>query len=422
MKNGIEENIKTSLQGYEMPYDKNAWTSMSQRLDAVMPITPKPTFGKFFIGGAAIVGIAVTTYVMWPKEKTENNIVAKELSTITDDNDQETINKTIKESAPSTVTNAEKSTIKTENATQQVAIPRNRTEQLAPNVVPNPPANNANNTQLSTSNTSNNTNNNIPEIGQGKEIIVPTVDNLCLGDQTIIKNENYLALYILDPNGAKTKIAANKAGSFSGKLEGKHEVGVIENGNFKSLGAFNVLSLPKVEFTIDDQNIYEQGIPSIALKANSNGSSYQWKFENQSEKVYGKEVNVHYFKKGTYDITLTVQGVNGCQAVAQKPLTIREDYNLLAVNAFDPMSSDNRKNQFIPFALTQRNVDFNMIIIDPKDGAVIFETNDATNTWKGVDKRNGQLVEKNQPYVWRVIINNPIRGEQPEYKGTIIRL
>jgi len=44
MKNNLENNIKDSLNGFEMPYDATAWTSLSNKLDQVMPTTPtKPS-------------------------------------------------------------------------------------------------------------------------------------------------------------------------------------------------------------------------------------------------------------------------------------------------------------------------------------------------------------------------------------------
>jgi hypothetical protein len=76
----------------------------------------------------------------------------------------------------------------------------------------------------------------------------------------------------------------------------------------------------------------------------------------------------------------------------------------------------------MPYALTVREVDFELIIIDPKDGAVVFESNDATLPWRGQDKRNGQLVEPSKTFIWRVILSNPQPGEKSEYKGTIVRL
>ena len=76
----------------------------------------------------------------------------------------------------------------------------------------------------------------------------------------------------------------------------------------------------------------------------------------------------------------------------------------------------------MPFALTQRKTAFNLIIIDPSDGGIVFESSDASNAWDGYDKRNGKMAVANKAYIWKVNIANPEHKENIEYKGTIVRL
>ena len=65
---------------------------------------------------------------------------------------------------------------------------------------------------------------------------------------------------------------------------------------------------------------------------------------------------------------------------------------------------------------------FTLLILDPKDGGVMYQTEDASQPWNGIDKRTGQLSPSNQAYIWKVRISNPLPGESPEYKGTITKL
>ena len=76
----------------------------------------------------------------------------------------------------------------------------------------------------------------------------------------------------------------------------------------------------------------------------------------------------------------------------------------------------------MPYALTKRDAAFKMIIIDPSNGAVIFETMNADQPWTGINKNTGELVEDKKSYVWKVVLQNPEKGESPEYMGTVIRL
>ena len=161
-------------------------------------------------------------------------------------------------------------------------------------------------------------------------------------------------------------------------------------------------------------------MPIAKLSASGNASTFNWKIN--AKKYTGTECQVHLFQKGIYSIHLSAQNSIGCSAEITKEITIESDYNLLAATAFDLQSRDKRNNSFIPFALTVRSVDFAMIIIDPKDGGILFETTDASNPWTGIDKRTGQLVETNKPFIWKVVLKNPEQGEKADYKGVITRL
>jgi hypothetical protein len=63
-----------------------------------------------------------------------------------------------------------------------------------------------------------------------------------------------------------------------------------------------------------------------------------------------------------------------------------------------------------------------MIIIDPSNGSVIFETTSASQAWKGINQNTGELVKENTSFVWKVVLQKPEKGESPEYMGTVVRL
>ena len=68
MINNLENNIKESVKGYELPYDPSAWKAMSKKLDQVMPVSPKSNL-KWYLGGAATIAVIVTTIALWPSDK-----------------------------------------------------------------------------------------------------------------------------------------------------------------------------------------------------------------------------------------------------------------------------------------------------------------------------------------------------------------
>ena len=72
--------------------------------------------------------------------------------------------------------------------------------------------------------------------------------------------------------------------------------------------------------------------------------------------------------------------------------------------------------------LPRRDTPFKMIIIDPSDGAILFETSSADMPWDGIDRNTGKMVDENKSFVWKVILENPESNEKPEYIGTVVRL
>lgn len=419
MINNLENNIKESVKGYELPYDPSAWKAMSKKLDQVMPVSPKSNL-KWYLGGAATVAVIVTTIALWPADKSTSIDSVKtsknEVSSTNTINTENISTSTSNNNSDNTNTTTNDASIKS----SEVANDVNPVKQILNEANVIAPLKDYNSNQNTTQTLNPMSYTGITPMSS-KKIEIADMNNICLGESISIVNTNDVNLTVFDPNGTKTIIKSNKTTSITPDLEGKYTIGYTENGQFTSK-SFNVVPLPKPDFSIDDENSYENGLPSINVSATTSGYSYTWDLENQKGSVYGKDISIHYFNKGSYKVSLTIQGSNGCKGTETKTIQIADDYNLLAVNAFDPSSNDIRLNSFMPYALTQRNVDFNLIIIDPKDGAVIFETNDATNPWKGIDKRNGQMIEVNKAYIWKVVLKNPVKGEKSEYKSTIIRL
>src|SRR5574343_502679 len=72
MKDNFENNIKESLNGFEVPYDAAAWSAMSKRLDQTMPTSGGSNL-KWYLGGAATVAVIVTTALLWPSTDVEKS-------------------------------------------------------------------------------------------------------------------------------------------------------------------------------------------------------------------------------------------------------------------------------------------------------------------------------------------------------------
>jgi hypothetical protein len=417
MKDNFENNIKESLNGFEVPYDAAAWSAMSKRLDQTMPTSGGSNL-IWYLGGAATVAVIVTTVLLWPSADVEKSQHITSTSTEKVKETEDQVHTSKGTSSQSSIQDASTTEAPVKNTTNGTSNPVSFDP--APNIFDNPIdyIKVKENSFMKEDEPVNSIFDPIIEIVAPS---VPSLANICLNETTTINNTNKQELTVVGPNGITT-IKGNTSLQFTTDSEGIYNLGFMVNGIFNSKESFVVKPLPKADFTIDETYNYENGVPSMNLSTNSQGVAHAWAFEGQSGTTSGTETKAHFFYKGQYDITLTVTGSNSCKTTATKSVQIDETYNLLAVNGFDPMSSDNRINSFIPRGLVERSADFRMIIIDPTDGAIIFETSDVSNPWRGLDKRNGQMVSANKAYIWKVTLNNPIKGENPEYKGTIVRL
>lgn len=417
MKDNFENNIKESLNGFEVPYDAAAWSAMSKRLDQTMPTAGGSNL-KWYLGGAATVAVIVTTALLWPSSDVEKSQHITSTST-----------EKVKEIEDQVHTSKGTSTQTTIKDASSIEAPVKNTSNGTSNLIAFDPAPTFYDNAIDHLNENDNSFMKEDEPVNSIfdpiiEMIAPSVHsvaNICLNESTTINNTNKQELTVVGPNGITT-IKGNSSLQFTPDSEGIYNLGFMVNGIFNSKESFVVKPLPKADFTIDETYNYENGVPSINLSTNSQGVAHTWTFEGQNGTTSGTETKAHFFYKGEYDIALTVTGSNSCKSTVSKSVQIDETYNLMAVNGFDPMSSDNRINSFIPRGLVERSADFRMIIIDPTDGAIIFETSDVSNPWRGLDKRNGQMVSSNKAYIWKVTLNNPLKGENPEYKGTIVRL
>jgi hypothetical protein len=193
-------------------------------------------------------------------------------------------------------------------------------------------------------------------------------------------------------------------------------------GQFEEFGSFEVSATPTLNINSDRTLNYEDGLPKINIQGESSEGQITWHSTYMLSDIVGKNTEILAFEKGFAIIEAQVTSVNGCKTKEKEMVNIPSDYNLLAVNAFNPQSLDSRNSRFMPYALTIRQTPFKLIVLDPDNGGLIFESTDENNAWDGIDRRDGKLVPSNKAYIWKVVIQHPIAGEKGEYRGTIVRM
>lgn len=429
MNKNIEELIKKALEGQELPYDKGAWESFQKKMDS----KNQSKSYKWWIASAASVITVITTIALW--NNSENKIILTSKSTKSNNQTDSPQNKVTTSNKNSNTSNSTGESInKKQGIISEKEITLVENSSFSNNAIDESAIvfgfQKIKSQELiqSKQELSKEDITQLPQVNGLNEPNFPTFGNKCKGEKINIENSNIYSIILKSPSGIENEVEINSKEEISLKETGLYQVGFYDpklHGNFRETSNFKVFNYPAISLNIDDALTYENGLPIIKAEANTNEDNVIWKVENHDKNANSfrsKSTDFTFFTKGTFDIAVKVSNEFGCESKDSKSVTINEDYNLLAVNAFNPNSSDSRKNMFIPFALTVRNTPFKMVILDPDNGGVIFETNDATNAWDGIDRRNGKMVNPNKAFIWKVSLYKPEPNEKAEYRGTIIRI
>lgn len=429
MKNNIEQKIKESLQNHEMPYNASAWTAMQAKLDVVKPVSVAASASnlKWIIVAASVAVVGVVSYLTInsstePTQKEQiqaqtNEISASDISSNDNvenknvvSNTNNTTSNNIKNNSNSTNSSVTKSPITTDKTVNNEGS--NNVGNSNNNI--NNKTNDTNTSNNSNSTNSNNTNN--YSANTNKNYVLPKVNDACDGDIITVKNTNDVSILI---EGADLHfiIPANSERKVRMSGSGNHTISLMTDDNSKKSSSFFVKNAPNADFLIDTDTKYEKGLPTTKLEATSSGVDYTWIIGKT--RIHGEKVNAHFYTAGDHNVTLLVKDQNGCTSSTTKAVQIDEKYNLFAVNSFSPEDPDPRNNTFMPFSLTQRDVKFNLIILDPADGHIVFQSKDASNAWNGIDKTTGNPVNYGTTYIWKVTIENTEPNENNEYVGNI---
>lgn len=432
----LENGMKESLEDLEMPYNPKAWEALRAKLDIIKPISaPAPNFKWYAIAATAVVATVSAFFYF-----THDGENASSQDIVTNDTiqaiDEELNNVSIQDNKVHANNTALNSTNTSSNNTSNEAqLNEVNGSYQANNSTVNSSVNSSNGSTQAVNNTSvdqasNNGGSNNggsttkPSGDNGSQkvnFVSPVTPNLCQNESIDLNNENSLKLWVIAPSGETFHVKPMDEGTFKANETGVHKVGYYHAEDFVETGSFNVKSLPTVDFYIDEEQKYENGVPVTKVETNVPGSAFNWKIGNVT--ASGREAEGHFFKKGYYDITLDVTGANGCVNSKTEKYHIeheygdRGNYNLLAPSGIHLNSMDEKNRTFMPEGLKLRDVKFRMVIYSLQDGHVVYETQDSSKPWNGVDQSTGRQVGHATSYHWEVTIENPMSGESPSYKG-----
>ena len=427
----IEDLFKSALRDQELPYDESAWNEMSKKLDARSGGASGNLKWVLGTAGAIVVTVGVMLYMdnnTVVKEQSNNQIASSDLdlnektaSNAIESNELES--KTQSETDNSNENSNEKlnnkevessNELKQEEVVKIVECCDEKVEKLITPVyretttLPIPEE--------------------IFELEESTEGIIfdwYVEPNVCQNTVWNYSNDkNKVSIWLKTPS--HNLIEIHPGGKHSETLFelGVYQIGIMdESDEFESHSNMNVLQVEKVQIITEDGLNYENGLPELNAEVYHEGkTSWIWTLNDSFASKNQSTESFNLFSKGSHIIGVKTIDANGCNSSSSFTFNVEEDYNLLAVNAFNPESVDLRNQKFIPYALTKRNTPFRMIIIDPSNGGVIFETSSVEMPWDGIDRNTGKMVDRNTSFVWKVVLEKPEINEKPEYKGTVIRL
>lgn len=409
----LDDFIKQQIEQHEEVYDPKAWESLSSRLDASAAAGTASSAVKWWIAAAvAVVAIAGGVIYFNSEDTTQQPVVVSEK--VKEENktpeQQTSVNSPEKEKEGVNQVNSE--TIQNKNITKLKAPDKQSVPQLA-ELQPAPDTKKEE--VQGVKNTVNPDKGTLPVINN--KISLNWNKVICKTERKSLLNNNDATVFIVSES-ASYQLGAYKELNASDLIPGSYKV---KSADGKLLQSLEIVDAPTLNF-IADEIVYEKGLPFIPVKlTNGDLSAYKWELNGQ---ILGtkKEILVPAFNRG--DVKVNFSGTeNSCELKNAYIVQVREDYNLLAVTAFNVDSRDERNKTFLPYALYEREVLFEMQIIDPRTGEVIFMTTTAANPWDGIDKRTGELVSPNTRYIWTVRLSEKANFEtKAVYQGAVVRV
>lgn len=401
----LEKLFKESLQNHEMPYDANAWNSLSQKMT-----TPKKPFYKkgWFYGAVAAVAVGTVGGIVIsnnsevsPKE--EISVVETKDETLTTqenikDNNEETVIVNSKELED---VSDSKEDIESPEQHVKVIHKKDVTHKEQPEIfTPNP-------TLLETT--------------EGKRPDKEVVINTNFGLSTVSACEGDLVTVFLPvQNGEFTE---------SVKVNGKkvpldsRSFDVVALGNPMEIeytvqgesSAMNVDVKPMETLDIQYSTYTEDGMPLTHFTTTIEKPI--WKIDGKvvSDKKEFKHLFIH---KGRYEVSVESSSKEVCADIYTEAVQIEENYRLFAETGMSMSSTDSRLNSFMPFALKEMdNPNFFLTVMDAKTGQQLYTTNNANEPWDGTNPATGNKMEPGSIIFWTVIIKDnpyikePIKGD-----------
>jgi gliding motility-associated-like protein len=401
--NNFDEIVKQQLEQFEVPYNDAHWAEMDEKLNSIRTTKIKK---NIFSAAGGVAVIAISSFYIFPL--INDNPTIEKSNYVAKDNTTEYV---VNDNKPNT--KISESIISDKKVNNEVVLIEDEViEELQPEILieENPIENKV-------------VEKNIKE----EEIIPITIEpksnslnaefivynnRVCLNEEVSFEavEKNLPVSYAWDFGDGTTSNKVNPKHIY--KESGKYDVTLTlinrKTGNevkHTEINSTVILPLPKTDFSYaeisltKDDNKLKYPYTEFSSKDIERTNSHVWNFGNGATSS-AQNPKIIFDKKGEFQVMLTVKNSYGCYNTLSKNVSIKQDVDLFAPNAFTPNNNGDNES-FIPKALLGWDVLFEMTIIN-KASKVIYKTTDKNEPWNGKLNNTGALLSEGL-YFWQVI-------------------
>jgi gliding motility-associated-like protein len=420
MSNPLDNKIKESLENFEMPYDAGAWAQLAEQLPAAGGAASGGS--QFGWKAVAVIAVLVTTvatawYMSDTKEIAESEPAPIEKTEKVADKKKDApveVSINSKEEATDEVA-VEQTPVKSEQNLAEVSNKKSITEpaeikaeQLADEAKSIEPAHE--DTQVAPSEKPNQVET-IPAVEE-KQLVakfLPSLLTICVGEDISFINESSdkSATMNWSFGDGTSKSESDPVHSFV--LPGNYLVSLkADNGSKTSDYTVNVTvnPTPRPIFSAERKLDGYVAIPLYRFTtAVQPSETAVWSFSDGT-RIIGNSANHLFRNEGTSTAKLTVTNDYGCSNTMDEKYDLAKDFDLLAPNTFSP-NADGFNEAFMPAALPEMGVGFEMNITNPRTGQVVYRTSNASEPWNGKQNNANPKLESGV-YIWTVILKENV--------------
>lgn len=196
---------------------------------------------------------------------------------------------------------------------------------------------------------------------------------------------------------------------------GKFKVEYFVDGR-KGTDEFEVTVVARPEARIESQmSLVDGGRPQYKFTAENTNHSAMRRWVNGNERSKTGDLVEDFTKKGNYEVVQVAYSAAGCTDTAFKTVSVNNDYNLLAPDAFTP-NGDGLNDTWLPLALKEPVYDFTLEIRDIK-GNLVFQTSDPNVEWSGPEGAKHQNAPAQNTFIWKAVVQ--YKGKTEHYGGAV---